>query len=321
MTPIPVILITGYLGAGKTTLLNHFLSLPVISSRRIALIINEFGRIGVDGSLVHSGDRPKYEINRGSLFCTCTQTELLRVLQGLLSDGRTDLVLIEATGVAETADLETYLELPVLAGRYVVQANLCVVDAVTFIQIAPYLKAAVHQVLAADGIVINKADPASEATVRELGVLLAEINPTAKRAVARHGRVPEEFLRSLQHIKCGQILSQSAPPDLVTISFDSEGLVNRQRFEAVLDSLRDNLLRLKGNVRFGDGLVFYEVIGNERQEKPACGPLGSHTTFSAIARDILRDELFKAFAQVWDAPELETEHKDTQGSPPVIPSE
>jgi G3E family GTPase len=302
MTPIPVVLITGYLGAGKTTLLNYLLTLPAVASRRIALIINEFGRVGVDGSLVQSGDRPKYEINRGSLFCTCTQTEFLRVLQEVSSGGCTDLVLVEATGIAETADLETYFELPALEGRYVVQANLCVVDAVTFVQVAPYLKAAVHQVLAADGIVINKADLASQATVEELDALLAEINPLAKRTIVRHGQVPIEFFHGLHHRKCSRALCEIAPPDLVTVSFDSEDVVDRKRFEAALDSLRGRLLRLKGNIRFDDGLAFYEAIGDQRLEKPACAQLGSHTKFSAIARGLSRDELSEAFSRIWAAP-------------------
>ncbi|MEN6337170.1 MAG: GTP-binding protein [Phycisphaerales bacterium] len=302
MTPIPVVLITGYLGAGKTTLLNHLLTLPAVASRRIALIVNEFGRVGVDGSLVQSGDRPKYEINRGSLFCTCTQTEFLRALQELSSDGHTDLVLVEATGIAETADLETYFEFPALAGRYVVRANLCVVDAVTFVQVAPYLKAAVHQVLAADGIAINKADRASEAAIRELDALLAEISPAAKRTIVHHGQVPIEFLRDLRHRKCSGTFCEIAPPDLVTVSFDSEDTIDRQRFEAALDSLRGRLLRLKGNIRFDDGLAFYEAIGDQRQEKPACAPLGPRTKFSAIARGLSRDELFEAFSRVWAAP-------------------
>ena len=299
MIPLPVILITGYLGAGKTTLLNHLLSMPTIASRKTALIINEFGKIGIDGALVPPGDYPKYEINRGSLFCTCTQVELLRVLQELSSDNRADLILVEATGIAETTDLEGYFEQPTLAGRYVVQANLCLVDAVTFTQVAPYLKAVIHQVHAADGIVINKADLKSETTIKEVESLIGEINPTAKRAVVHHGRVSEEFLQGLQHHRCRQTLSQCAPVDLATVSFDTQDLVDRQRFEAMLDSLRGNLLRLKGNICFDDGLAFYEVIGDHRQEKPEHSPLGSHTRFSVIARGISRDRLARTFSQIW----------------------
>ena len=299
MTPLPIILITGYLGAGKTTLLNHLLSMPAIAGRRTALIINEFGKIGIDGALVPPGDYPKYEINRGSLFCTCTQVELLRALQELSSGNRADLVLVEATGIAETTDLEGYFEQPILAGRYTMQANLCLVDAVAFTQVAPYLKAVVHQVRAADGIVINKGDLASEDTIKELEAMIVEINSTAKRTVVHHGRIPEEFLQGLQHCRCKQALSQCAPPDLTTVSFDTEDLVDRRRFEALLDSLRGNLLRLKGNIHFDDGLVFYEVIGDHRQEKLEHSPLGSHTRFSVIARGMSRDRLLQAFSQIW----------------------
>ncbi|MCE5273144.1 GTP-binding protein, partial [bacterium] len=79
MSRIPIILLTGYLGAGKTTLLNHLLSRPEIRERNVALIINEFGELGVDGRLVEAGTRPVYELNKGSLFCVCIKTDFLAV--------------------------------------------------------------------------------------------------------------------------------------------------------------------------------------------------------------------------------------------------
>ncbi len=299
MNPIPVILITGYLGAGKTTLLNHMLSLPSITSKKIALIINEFGRIGVDGALVQKGDYHKYEINRGSLFCACTQVELLRTLQELSSPRRVDLVLVEATGIAETTDLEKHFDQPTLLGHYKLQANLCLVDAVNFIKIAPFLKAATNQVAAADGIIINKTDLVSKAILGELETLIQEINPTAKRVTVHHGQMPEAFLENLSHTRHEQEPTRTAPVDLATVSFDTPGIVDRHRFEELLQSLQGKLLRLKGNIRFSDGLVFFEVVGDRSEQRPPQKELGLHTKFSVIARDMSRDELLDAFARVW----------------------
>ncbi|NLF29407.1 MAG: GTP-binding protein, partial [Planctomycetes bacterium] len=162
MTPVRVLAITGYLGAGKTTLVNHLLGSPAIAERNPALILNEFGTIGVDGRLIRDGQWRRYEINSGSVYCTCTQVQLFTALQSIVADGRCGVVLIEATGVAEPADLEPYFEASPLAGVMAMWATLCVVDAAAFTQVAPFMQACRRQVRAADGIVINKADRVSD---------------------------------------------------------------------------------------------------------------------------------------------------------------
>ncbi len=172
---LDVMVITGYLGAGKSTLLKYLLGLPEIAHRKPALVINEFGQEGVDGRLFDDLGYPLFEINRGSLFCICTKTEFVQALTEIL-ELRPGMVLVEATGVAETRDIESILTLPQLSGRFRVRANLCVVDAQKFTQVAPFLKAARMQVATADGLVINKIDLVAEHALASLQQLLAEMN-------------------------------------------------------------------------------------------------------------------------------------------------
>ncbi len=176
--PIDVWLLTGFLGAGKTTALNYLLRSPVFADRKITLVINEFGKISIDGQLVEPGAYSKYEINKGSLFCICTKTDFLRIFQEirLLEP---DVVLVEATGIAETSDLEQLLCESVLKGDFHIQANLCIVDGVNFIKTAAFLKAAVSQVRWADGLVINKTDQLSDKEIQQVTGILKELNPSA----------------------------------------------------------------------------------------------------------------------------------------------
>ncbi len=158
MKTIPVYLLTGYLGSGKTTLLNHLLSDPQLAGQRIALIVNEFGALGVDGQLVSGADGQVFELSRGSLFCACIRTDFARALEQIADDVQPDLVLAEATGVAATSDLVGFFDMAHGQSRFRVQANVCIVDSLNFTKVLPYLKAASAQVVSADGIVINKSD-------------------------------------------------------------------------------------------------------------------------------------------------------------------
>ncbi len=293
---IPVTLITGYLGAGKTTFLNHLLGLPAWRRKRLALIINEFGALGIDGKLVRPGKYQKYEINRGSIFCTCTQTEFVATMKQIAAARDCDHVLIEATGIAETSDLMACMDQCGLADIFRIDAVVCLVDAANYVQIAPFLKVAGSQVACADAIVVNKIDLLSKAELAKLKLILADINPNAPQIDVTYGDVPSAFLKGLLH---GQRLHgrvHKPPTSVVAASFQTEEPVDRAIFLETIQKLGPKLLRLKGNIAFQDGPRFVEFVGDAILEKPPCDSLGSSTSFSVIAWKITRDQLEKRFS-------------------------
>jgi G3E family GTPase len=96
-----VTVLTGYLGAGKTTLLNRILSEP--HGKRYAVIVNEFGEIGIDNDLIVESDEEIYEMNNGCVCCT-VRGDLIRVVEGLMRrPGRFDAIIVETTGLADPA--------------------------------------------------------------------------------------------------------------------------------------------------------------------------------------------------------------------------
>jgi G3E family GTPase len=290
---IPVVLLTGFLGAGKTTLLNHLLSLPEFRERQLALVINEFGPIGVDGDLVGPGDYAKYEINKGSLFCICVKTDFLSTLEAIAVTSA-DMLLVEATGVAETRDLLGFVEEPHLRDRFRIAADICVVDALNFTKVAPNLRAAVSQVCWADGIVLNKCDLVGASDLEKLTEVLASMNPTAPVISVSFGRVPAGFVGSLTHRPCPELPAQVPPQAIFSASFETQEPVRRAVLVDLLCSLRRNILRLKGQVDFGDGPVFVEVVNEVLQEKPAvAGRPG--TRFVVVAWNMRQAELEGAF--------------------------
>lgn len=299
---IPIILITGGLGAGKTTLLNQLLRHTNLRDRNLCLIINEFGRLGVDGRLVEAGDHPVYEINRGSLFCICIKTDFITTLREIADRVRPELLVVEATGMAEPRDIQDFVDEPTLAERFNIQANLCLIDASNFIRLAPMLRAVRQQATWADALILNKTDLVNESELKQLGAVLEEMNPEAPRLATTYGRIPPGFLDNVTHtVHRGDPLLE--PPDPVfALSFSHDKPVSRARFQRVISELGEDLLRLKGQVDFGDGPEFAEVAGghlsiggNETITRPAESP----TAFVAIGWRTPREDFQAAIESIW----------------------
>lgn len=287
----PILLLTGYLGAGKTTLLNHLLLSPLVQHRVPALVINEFGRLGVDGYLVPP-EAQRYEINQGSLFCTCTKSQFVQALTGIAAGGRHRLVLVEATGIAETRNLEGQLAVPQLTEAFRILGTLCVVDAANFVKVAAFLQTVPQQVRQADGIVINKTDCASASELERLADVLRGLNPRAPQIRVTQGQVPEAFWTGLRHAPAPEPFAQQPPADIVAVSIESDRAVDRSGFTAVVQQLGPQLLRLKGNLRFQDDTQrFVEVVCGQITERDATPSLGRGTAFTAIGWRLSKIEL------------------------------
>jgi G3E family GTPase len=291
MNSIPAILLTGYLGSGKTTFLNHLLSSPPWRDQRVALLINEFGPLGIDGSLVQGEAEKTYEINQGSLFCSCTHEQLLKVLEDLAGNVRPEVVLIEATGIAEPADFLQLIGAEHLKGLFEVRATICLVDAERFPTAAATMRAARKQVEFADGLVINKTDLVDEEELQKLRTLLGGMAPRAEQTTAAWGRVEPEWVLSLQHIQRTGEVASAPPIDVYAHTFTAETPLDRRAFERFLAELGGQLLRLKGNVDFGRGGRFIELAGSKLLEREPVDLKGPSTNLAMIVWQRPRNQL------------------------------
>ncbi len=196
--PIPVSVITGFLGSGKTTVLRHLLGQPGMSDA--AVIINEFGEIGLDHQLVESSDDHIVLMSSGCLCCTIRNdlVDTLRDLYQRRQRGevpRFRRVLVETTGLADPAPiLHTLMEEPALSSVYRLDGVVTTVDAVFGVgQLDEHVES-VKQAAVADRLIVTKTDLAGEAGLRRLVERLQRLNPAAPITIAVDGRVSPDLL-------------------------------------------------------------------------------------------------------------------------------
>ena len=179
---IPVTVLTGYLGAGKTTLLNRILSED--HGRRYAVIVNEFGEIGIDGDLVVSSDEELFEMNNGCICCT-VRGDLIRTLHGLLQKTQEgarpfDAIIVETTGLADPGPVaQTFFVDPVLHAAMALDSITTVIDAFHIGLRLDDSREAAEQVAFADQIVLNKTGLVDPAGLDRIEQRLRRINPLA----------------------------------------------------------------------------------------------------------------------------------------------
>jgi G3E family GTPase len=190
----PVTVLTGYLGAGKTTLLNRILTED--HGKKYAVIINEFGEIGIDNDLVVGADEEVFEMSNGCVCCT-VRGDLIRVLSGLMKRqsqsgrGRFDAIIVETTGLADPGPVaQTFFVDEDVRAKTQLDSVTTVVDAKHFPLRRADSKEAAEQIAFADQIILNKTDLVTEAELAEVEAGIRELNPLAPIHRTTRSQVP-----------------------------------------------------------------------------------------------------------------------------------
>jgi G3E family GTPase len=261
---IPVTVITGTLGAGKTTLVNHLLA---HSGRRLAVIVNEFGDIGIDGDLIQTGDEELIELNSGCICCV-VRGDLIRTLRSLLRQGRTlDGIVIETTGLANPGPvIQTFYADQMLSAQCRLDAVVTVVDAVHLEQHLARGTDAADQIALASVIVLNKASLAEDGThLDRVRSRIRTLNPLAHVHPADHGRIAPAVVLDTHGFDLDRIADRLAPlgtadhhhtDGISAVTLSSEDAFDPASLEVWLTELLrlngEDILRTKGIFRLSD---------------------------------------------------------------------
>jgi len=293
--PLPALLITGFLGAGKTSLINRILDALKERPERVALLINEFGDTGIDGRLINSSTQDLYEVNRGSIFCVCVRDEFVAALNTIAEQrDRFDFVIIEATGIAETRNLNVYLDEAPLNGIITVSKNLCVVDARNFHKIYSTLRAAREQVLSAGTVLINKVNLVDEELVLKQEKLIRELNTEAEIFRWDGGPVELEDMLPDKAEKLFESVSNRLltlpPTGMISVSATADGIMDMDKLRTFTRSIPGKLYRAKGIVRTANGPVVVEYTPSEWSDSPYLGTDTIEQNVLVIIADTLDEE-------------------------------
>ncbi len=255
---IPTTVLTGYLGAGKTTLLNSILTGQ--HGKRIAVIVNEFGEVGIDNQLVINADEEILEMNNGCICCT-VRSDLIRIVSDLMERSEDfDYLMIETTGLADPAPvIQSFFMDEVMRSRLLLDAIVTVVDA-KYIWEHWNSSEAQEQIAFADVILLNKVDLVSPPILEQLEQRIRSMNAIAKIYQTQHCQISLDTVLGVGAFDLKNALSidpefldedaHDHDESVTSISIQESGVVNGDQFNRWLYQLvqarGSDLFRMKG---------------------------------------------------------------------------
>ena len=313
-SPTPVTVLTGYLGAGKTTLLNRILSEN--HGKRYAVIVNEFGEVGIDNDLVVNADEEIFEMNNGCICCT-VRGDLIRIFAGLMRRSRGfDGILVETTGLADPAPVaQTFFVDDVVRRRTKLDAIVTVADARHLLDEIDRAPEVQEQLAFADVVLLNKIDLVSADQLSRVEARMAVINPYAslhrtQRCDVELSKVIGKDAFNLDRILelepgfLNEAHEHEHDAGIASLSLTSDTPMRPERFvpwiQNVVQRFGTDILRMKGIVAMMDDDQRFVVQavhmliegGHQRFWKPS-EKRQSRLVF--IGRDLPRDLLRQGF--------------------------
>jgi len=286
-------LITGFLGSGKTTMLKRLLKKH--EDIKSGVIVNEFGKVGIDGELVEDKNMDLIEINNGSIFCSCLENSFIKATVELLTYDL-DMIFIETSGLSDPSNMDKIIkETKKLSNnqfRYV--GSICIVNANNFLKVINTSQAVEKQIIFSELIIINKNDLVDKETISEIKSKVRKLNNNAHILVTTYCEFDLEQLVNyfdLNAVKKSDGIQESERdtinrpnnrPSNYTFEFDE--IITKEKLNIFLDEISKKVFRVKGFVQTYQGWFYVDMVGNEiyynnvntRQEKTKLVLLSTH---------------------------------------------
>lgn len=263
-------LLTGFLGAGKTTLLTNILN--DLSGESVGVIMNEFGKIGIDGDIIKKEGMELVEINRGSIFCSCLKLNFAQAMVEL-ADKNLKYLFVESSGLADPSNIGDILDgvRSVKGDVYEYKGAICLVDGVNFLKQVKDLETVERQIKHCHLVVITKVDLIDEETLANIIEVIRNINNKVDIETTVFGKLNYKFLEEdLMKNQWAEnedtINTPDTKPKTLTLTFDGE--VKKKELSRFIDEIKKDSYRIKGFFKLEDGWNQVDVVGNIIDYKP-----------------------------------------------------
>lgn len=254
-------LITGFLGAGKTTFLKNFIN--ELSDFRLHLIINEFGKEGVDGEILRELGTVLDEINNGSIFCSCRLDKFEEVLGKALS-GKPDIIIVEASGLSNPMNVRKILNQKDKFSDVEYMGSICLIDARQFLKVYETAVVIKKQLAVSDLVLINKTDLASKEQIEEIKGIVKMHRPGAGVHTTTYGRIESSWLNPAAPAdrQPGEPILQSADITLKKYLLRLKPGQAPGKLQKFVEMFLDDTYRVKGFVEADGEIYLVDCVGS-----------------------------------------------------------
>ncbi len=276
MKRMPLYLITGFLGSGKTTFLKKILSQiknSDLRDKKIGIIENEFGEVGIDGKLLEDEDIELTEIDNGSIFCSCRHDSFILALEEL-SDKNLDYIIIESSGISDPSSIKEDLQIieEKIAPIYEYMGNITIIDSDAFLEAIEVFESIGRQIKHSNLIIINKVDMVSEDTIKKIEEKIQEIIKNPKHPVMKTTYCDFNFLE-LDAI----LLSSNSPAAEESVNkvsnqpqkirLETKTRLKKEDLHHFLLHFAAKTFRIKGFVEMEEGVFYVDGVGQNIEFK------------------------------------------------------
>ena len=278
-------ILTGFLGSGKTTFLKR--ALNDLEGKKVGVIQNEFGKIGIDGEIIKKDGMELVEINKGSIFCSCLKMNFVEAMCEM-ADRNLDYLFVEGSGIGDPSNIEDIL-FGVTHNKgdvYDFAGIICIVDALHFMAQVDDLEGVQRQVKHCNLCIINKTDLVSHEVVSKVKETVKNINPVAHIEEASFAKFNYDFLnedlRKNKYAECEET-TNSAETKPKTLTLTCEESIDKEEFINFINSVSKDTFRMKGFLLFKDGWHQVDVVNSKIDFTP-CESKSTPSTMVIISK-------------------------------------
>ena len=294
-------LLTGFLGAGKTTFLSSVLN--DLSDKKVAVIMNEFGKVGIDGTIIQREGMELVELNRGSIFCSCLQLSFVSALVEM-ADRKMEYVFVESSGLADPSTIGEFLEAveAVKGNVYDYSGAITIVDGAHFLLQLEEIETVKRQLMFSNLVIISKVDLIAAEKLAQIKLKIREINQTADIVESDKGSYDYDFLTK-NLLAAGWVESEDTSntpenrPKTLTLTYEDE--ISQEKLLKFLNIIKKDSYRIKGFVQLDTGCRQLDVVNDiiDFKASDRCKDKSELVIISKIGPQIIRP-IFAAWKEV-----------------------